>query len=119
MGRTIVCYSSRSLFFQALVVNQFRTKVQAISEVNIIILVSNFAFLALGRFVFLPYQKREFTKASLPRQNDETHAAAGDWLAQEASFMLASNDPGGFTVIDVLTYGTLGHAIGFTALTLT
>merc|ERR550514_1189142 len=96
-----------------------QTKVQAISEVNAVISTSNFAFLALGRFVFLPYQRRQLAKAGLPRQNDETHAAAGDRLAQEASFVLASNDPEGFTAIDVLAYGTLGHAVGFIILALT
>ena len=34
-------------------------------------------------------------------------------FAQDASFIMNSNDPAGFNIIDVLAYGALGHALGF------
>jgi photosystem I reaction center subunit V len=34
-------------------------------------------------------------------------------LAEDASFIMTSNDPAGFNIIDVLAYGALGHALGF------
>ena len=33
--------------------------------------------------------------------------------AQEASFITKTNDPEGFNIIDLLAYGSLGHALGF------
>ncbi|KAL3681419.1 hypothetical protein R1sor_024375 [Riccia sorocarpa] len=33
--------------------------------------------------------------------------------AQEVSSLLKTNDPAGFTLVDVLAWGALGHAIGF------
>ncbi len=44
--------------------------------------------LALGRFVFLPFHRASLAKAGLPKQNDQTHFAAGDARAEEASFVL-------------------------------
>merc|ERR1712138_123564 len=95
-----------------------KVKTKAISEANIIISGSNLVFLSLGRFVFLPYQRRQASKASLPIQNGMTHSAAGDNLAREASFILKSNEPAGFNVIDVMAWGALGHAVGFACLVL-
>ena len=34
-------------------------------------------------------------------------------FATPASFLLTSNDPAGFNVIDVLAWGALGHALGY------
>jgi photosystem I reaction center subunit V len=34
-------------------------------------------------------------------------------FATPASFLLKSNDPEGFNVIDVLAWGALGHALGY------
>jgi photosystem I reaction center subunit V len=34
-------------------------------------------------------------------------------LAEEASFVLQTNDPEGFNIVDLLAYGSLGHALGF------
>jgi photosystem I subunit V len=34
-------------------------------------------------------------------------------LAEEASFVLQTNDPMGFNIVDLLAYGSLGHALGF------
>merc|ERR1719473_1300246 len=93
--------------------------IKPFSETNIIISVSNFAMLSLGRLVFLPYQRRQVANAGLPLQNGETHAVAGDRLAQEASFVTKSADPSGFNTIDVLAWGSIGHVLGFTALVLT
>ena len=80
---------------------------------QLIISASNAAMLGLGRLIVLPYQRAQVAKAGLPEQNGATHAAAGDLRAQEASFLLASNDPAGFNLIDVMAWGSLGHALGF------
>lgn len=32
---------------------------------------------------------------------------------QEASFALKTNDPAGFNIVDVLAWGSLGHAVGY------
>ena len=37
-------------------------------------------------------------------------------LATPATFLLTSNDPSGFNLIDVLAYGSLGHAAGYAIL---
>ena len=34
-------------------------------------------------------------------------------MAEEASFVLQTNDPAGFNVVDLLAWGSLGHALGF------
>jgi hypothetical protein len=34
-------------------------------------------------------------------------------LSQDASFIGTTNDPAGFTIIDTLGWGALGHAVGF------
>ena len=62
----------------------------------------------LCSFVFLPYHRASLAKAGMPRQNGETHAAAGDIRSQEASFVLKTNDPAGFTIGDVRWGGGLG-----------
>jgi len=49
----------------------------------------------------------------MPKQNGVTHFAAGDRLAEEASFVLKTNDPAGFTIVDVFAWGALGHAAAF------
>ena len=40
-------------------------------------------------------------------------AALGCRFSQEQSNLLKSNDPAGFNVIDVLAWGSLGHALGY------
>lgn len=69
--------------------------------------------LSLGRFVFLPFHRSSLAKAGMPKQNGQTHFAAGDRLAEEASFVLKTNDPAGFTIVDVFAWGALGHAAAF------
>lgn len=36
-----------------------------------------------------------------------------DKLQDEASFITSTNDPAGFTIVDTLAWGALGHALGF------
>ena len=64
----------------------------------------------------MPQQRAAVAKAGLPTQNGKTHAAAGDKLAGEAPFALATNDPAGFTLVDTFAYGAIGHALGYFAL---
>ncbi len=71
------------------------------------------ASLALGRFVFLPYHRRSLAKAGKPVQNGTTHYDAGDRLAEEVTFFTATNDPAGFSLIDVMAWGAIGHALGY------
>ena len=49
---------------------------------NIIISGATAASLALGRFVFLPFQRDNANRQGLGKQNDETHAEAGDRFSQ-------------------------------------
>jgi photosystem I reaction center subunit V len=49
-------------------------------------------------------------------QNGESHFAAGDARAEEAASVFATNDPAGFTIVDLLMWGSVGHAIGYSAL---
>jgi photosystem I subunit V len=93
-----------------------KVQTKAFSDVNLAISGANAMMLALGRFVFMPYQRAQIEKAGLPTQNGETHFAAGDVKAEEASFLNTTNDPAGFTLIDVMAWGSLGHALGFAAL---
>lgn len=44
---------------------------------------ANFACLCLGRWAFLPYQRRNVENAGMPVQNGQTHFEAGDKYAQE------------------------------------
>ena len=65
------------------------------------------ASLALGRFVFLPFQRDNAKRQGLGKQNGVTHPEAGDKFAQEASFALNTNDPAGFNLIDVFAWGAV------------
>jgi photosystem I subunit V len=42
-----------------------------------------------------------------------THLEAGDRLAEEVTFFTSTNDPAGFSLIDVFAWGSLGHAAAF------
>uniref|UniRef100_A0A7S4X3M1 PSI-G n=1 Tax=Mesostigma viride TaxID=41882 RepID=A0A7S4X3M1_MESVI len=83
---------------------------------NVTICVCNALMLSLGRFAFLPWQRYTNSKAGQPKQNGVTHFDSGDNYAAEMTTMLKSNDPAGFNVIDVLAWGSLGHALGYAAL---
>lgn len=73
------------------------------------------ASLALGRFVFLPFQRDNAKRQGLGKQNGVTHPEAGDKFAQEASFALNTNDPAGFNLIDVFAWGAVRAAPGHSA----
>ncbi|KAL2620505.1 hypothetical protein R1flu_000710 [Riccia fluitans] len=83
------------------------------ADTALVISLSTGALLFLGRFVLLPFQRKQVAQAGLPRQNGVTHFDAGDSRAEEVSSLLKTNDPAGFTLIDVLAWGALGHAVGF------
>ncbi len=78
-----------------------RTSLWQLDNINALWLLANDAAgctvgaLALGRFVFLPYHRASLAKAGMPKQNDQTHFEAGDIRAEEASFVLKTNDPAG------------------------
>ena len=59
--------------------------------------------LGLGRLVFMPWHR-----ASLKASEGKS--------APDASFVNATSDPAGFTLVEVLGYGALGHALGYAAL---
>ena len=63
--------------------------------------------------MFLPFQRDNVKRQGLGKQNGQTAAEAGDKFAQEASFVLNTNDPAGFNLIDVFAWGAIGHALGF------
>lgn len=88
-------------------------KVAAISDANLVVGGATIAALALGRFVFLPYHRKSLAKAGLPTQNGKTHYEAGDRLAEENAFVLKTNDPDGFTLVDAIAWGALGHAAAY------
>merc|ERR1712146_231472 len=111
----MLCFSSQTIVKNN-ILNIKPVSIKSLSDCNVIISACNFAMLSLGRLVFLPYQRRQVSNAGLPLQNGETHAVAGDRLAQEASFVTKSADPAGFNTIDVLAWGSVGHLLGFTAL---
>ncbi|KAG6551137.1 hypothetical protein Mapa_007372 [Marchantia paleacea] len=83
------------------------------ADTSLVISLSTGALLFLGRFVLLPFQRKQVSQAGLPRQNGVTHFEAGDVRAQEVSSLMKTNDPAGFTIVDLLAWGALGHAIGF------
>ena len=89
-----------------------RTRCDVLSA-PVIISASTATLLFLGRFVFLPFQRRQVASQGLPVQNGITHFEAGDSRAAEVSSLLQTKDPAGFTIVDVLGWGALGHAIAF------
>eukprot|EP00195_Chlamydomonas_chlamydogama_P011362 CAMPEP_0202900436 /NCGR_PEP_ID=MMETSP1392-20130828/11630_1 /ASSEMBLY_ACC=CAM_ASM_000868 /TAXON_ID=225041 /ORGANISM="Chlamydomonas chlamydogama, Strain SAG 11-48b" /LENGTH=136 /DNA_ID=CAMNT_0049586819 /DNA_START=68 /DNA_END=478 /DNA_ORIENTATION=+ len=90
-------------------------KTRAALEAPFIISASTAAFLSIGRFVFLPYQRREanFDATVGPKTTGTTFF---DDLQKDASFTTSSKDPAGFTIIDVFGWGALGHAVGYAIL---
>jgi photosystem I subunit V len=83
------------------------------ADTALVISLSTGALLFLGRFVLLPFQRAQVAKQGLPEQNGVTHFEAGDSRAQEVSSLLKTNDPAGFTIVDLLAWGAVGHAVGF------
>lgn len=90
-----------------------RVTTKAISDVNLVVGGATVASLALGRFVFLPFHRASLAKAGMPKQNGQTHMQAGDRLAEEVTFFTNTNDPAGFSLVDVMAWGALGHAAAF------
>ncbi|GFR40130.1 hypothetical protein Agub_g686 [Astrephomene gubernaculifera] len=86
----------------------------ALLDPTLVVSGSTAAFLALGRFVFLPYQRREanFDASVGPKTTGTTYF---DDL-QKTSTVFGTNDPAGFNIIDVLGWGALGHAAAFAVL---
>jgi len=80
------------------------------------IVACNAACLAVGRFVALPFFKGSLAKAGRPMQDGKTHFDAGDKRAAEASFVTSTNDPAGFTIVDTMVWGSIGHALGYASL---
>ena len=85
------------------------------STINYAVSSCTFTMLFLGRFVFRDFQKKALEKQGLPSQNGVPHYEAGDdrALEQEAVVTASLNDPVGFSIVDVLSWGSLGHALGF------
>ncbi|GAX78437.1 hypothetical protein CEUSTIGMA_g5878.t1 [Chlamydomonas eustigma] len=87
-------------------------RTQAALDPAIIVSASTAAFLSVGRFVFLPYQRRE-GDLDVKLGPKTTGTTFFDDLQKPASFVLTSKDPAGFTLIDVFGWGALGHAFAY------
>lgn len=85
-------------------------------ETQIVVTAVNATCLALGRWAFMPLMRANAERAGLPQQNGVSHFDAGDFRAQEASFINSTGDPAGFTLVDTLLWGSVGHALAFTIL---
>lgn len=68
---------------------------RALSDTNLIISGATAVSLALGRFVFLDFQRDNVKRQGLPEANGVPYAEAGDKLSEEASFLKGTNDPAG------------------------
>jgi len=75
--------------------------------------------LAVGRFAFLPMHRRDLERSAATAGPKTTGGTYFDSLQQEASFITTTNDPAGFTIVDTLAWGALGHALGFAILAAT
>jgi photosystem I subunit V len=105
--------SSRSWESQTKLARSAPKTVCFAADTPLVISLSTGALLFLGRFVLLPFQRAQVAKAGLPEQNGVSHFEAGDTRAQEVATFLKTNDPAGFTIVDLLAWGALGHAVGF------
>lgn len=72
-----------------------RQVTRAVSDTNLIISGATAASLALGRFVFLDFQRDNAARQGLPKANGVEYADAGDKLSSEASFLKGTKDPAG------------------------
>lgn len=113
-GNKVDCLSlTRRSFESQTAITKSASRTTCYANPGLVISLSTGALLFLGRFVFLPFQRDNVSKQGLPEQNGVTHYEAGDSRAQEVVGVLKTNDPAGFTLVDVLAWGALGHAIGF------
>ncbi|PNH10631.1 Photosystem I reaction center subunit V, chloroplastic [Tetrabaena socialis] len=87
---------------------------KAALDPSLVISASTAISLAMGRFVFLPYQRREsnFQASVGPKTDGSTYF---DDL-QKTSTVFSTNDPAGFNIIDVFGWGALGHVVAFAIL---
>jgi len=86
---------------------------KAVADPYLAVSAGTAAALVVGRFAFLPFQRRTNSSAaevSGPKTTGDTYF---DSLQQDASFITTTNDPAGFTLIDTLAWGALGHAVAF------
>lgn len=90
-----------------------RTVTKSLSDVNLIVSACTAGSLALGRLGVLPIHRAFLARQGKPKQNGETHEEAGDVRSKEVSIAQNTNDPAGFTIIDVMAWGAIGHAVAF------
>ena len=72
-----------------------RQTTRALSDTNLVISGATAVSLALGRFVFLDFQRDNARRQGLPQANGVEYSKAGDKLSEEASFLKGTNDPAG------------------------
>jgi photosystem I subunit 10 len=72
------------------------------SPENVIVVVSTTLFLTAGRFGLAPTVRRQ--------------ATSGLRLVDAGNKGLSTGDPSGFTAVDVLAHGTMGHVIAVGAI---
>ncbi|KAE8713728.1 Photosystem I reaction center subunit V [Hibiscus syriacus] len=89
-----------------------RFAIKAELNAPVVISISTALSLFLGRFVFFNFQRENVAK-QVPEQNGLTHFEAGDTRAKEYVSLLKSNDPVGFNIVDVLTWGSIGHIVAY------
>lgn len=73
---------------------------KAISDTNLVVSGATAAMLFVGRFAFLPFQRKSIEKAGRPKQNDTDYYEAGDVRSAEAFSVMKTNDPVGFNLVD-------------------
>ena len=86
-----------------------RQVTRALSDTNLIISGATGVSLALGRFVFLDFQRDNARRQGLPVQNGVPYAEAGDKLSEEASFLKGTNDPAGKP--GMMRFGVAGFSL--------
>lgn len=72
--------------------------------------------LFLGRYVFLPIQRKTNADAERISGPKTTGNTWSDSYQKTASFVGPNGDPEGFGLIDVAGWGALGHALGYLVL---
>lgn len=86
-----------------------RQTTRALSDTNLVISGATAVSLALGRFVFLDFQRDNARRQGLPKANGVEYSKAGDKLSEEASFLKGTNDPAGASL--VLSFGSSYHPL--------
>ncbi|CAH9075634.1 unnamed protein product [Cuscuta epithymum] len=109
-SRSIINFNSRKEK------RRLRSNVKAELNPQVVISLSTGLSLFMGRFVFFDFQRENVAKQGLPEQNGVSHFEAGDTRAKEYLSLLKSNDPVGFNIVDVLSWGSIGHIIAYSIL---